>query len=223
MAKSIFIIEDEKDVLELLEYTLQKAGFDTNGATSLKHVEQFLDEEKVDLMIVDRNLQGAEGSEFVAELRKKGVDIPVIFVTAKDKDGDIEEGFLRGGDDYVTKPFNINELILRIKAILARTSKNEEKILVYKDIKMELDTRRVYVENKEVELTRLEFDLLKAFIENKHNVLQRDYLLEHVWKDESFFQDKTVNVAINRLKKKIDPEKNKHYFKSVWGVGYSLC
>lgn len=223
MNPTILIIEDEEDLLELVEYNLQKASFETAGFLSTKHVEQFLEEESVDLMIVDRNLPGAEGSEFVQKLREKGVSAPVIFVTAKDSDEAIEEGFLRGGDDYMTKPFNMKELILRIKAVLARSNPALSDTLHYRDITLDMKARKAYVEQKEIELTKLEFDLLHILISNKNSVLKREYLLEHVWHEESFFQDKTVNVAVNRLKKKIDPTKEKNYIKSIWGVGYTLC
>lgn len=222
MSSNIVIIEDEEDLLELLEYHLQKEDFTTIGFLSTKNVKKLLEEEKVDLMIVDRNLPGIEGSEFVRELRRSGITIATIFVTAKDKDEDIIEGFQSGADDYVTKPYNIKELILRIKAILARTNPHSVENVTYKDIKLEMKSRKAFIAKKEIDLTKLEFDLLKTFIVNKSTVLNRDYLLTHVWKDETFFQDKTVNVAINRLKKKIDPEGEKDYIKSVWGVGYTL-
>lgn len=219
----ILIIEDEEDLLELLEYNLQKDGFETIGFLSTKNVEQFLQEEKVDLMIVDRNLPNIEGSEFVSQLRSKDINIPTIFATAKDKEEDILEGFERGADDYITKPFNMKELIFRIKAILKRTgSTKSAESIKYKDLHLDIKARKVFVGKKEVELTKLEFDLLSTLINNKNNVLDREYLLEHVWKDESFFQNKTVNVAINRLKKKIDPDGDKEYIKSIWGVGYTM-
>ena len=164
-----------------------------------------------------------EGSEFVETLRKKGFSQAVIFVTAKDSDANIEEGFMRGCDDYVTKPYNMKELLLRIKAILARTSPVSKSTLSYRDLMLDLEAHRLQVESKEVELTKLEFDLLRTLIENKSSVLSREFLLEHVWKSDDFFQDKTVNVAINRLKAKIDPTKEKEYIKSIWGVGYTLC
>ncbi len=223
MQASVLLIEDENDLLELMEYHLQKAGFETTGFLSTKKVEQFLDEERVDIMIVDRNLPGAEGSEFVQKLRQKGVEIPVIFVTAKDSSEAIEEGFLRGGDDYLTKPFNMNELVLRLKAILKRIHNEDGEILYHRDITLNLKSREVFVEQKKIELTKLEFELLRTLIKHKNSVLNREVLLEEVWKDEAFYQDKTVNVAINRLKKKIDPSKTKNYIKSIWGVGYSLC
>ncbi|ACZ12888.1 response regulator transcription factor [Sulfurospirillum deleyianum] len=223
MKQTILIIEDEEDLLELLEYNLQKEGYETLGFLNTKNVEKCLQEEPIDLLIVDRNLPGMEGSEFVKTLREKGFSQAVIFVTAKDSDAHIEEGFLRGGDDYLTKPYNMRELLLRIKAILARTAPYQQKTLSYRDLILDLEAHTLHVNTKEVELTKLEFDLLRTLIENKSSVLSREFLLEHVWKSDDFFQDKTVNVAINRLKGKIDPSKEKEYIKSVWGVGYSLC
>ena len=223
MKHTILIIEDEEDLLELLEYHLQKEGYETLGFLNTKNVEKCLQEEPIDLLIVDRNLPGIEGSEFVATLRKKGLTQAVIFVTAKNSDANVEEGFLRGGDDYVTKPYNMKELLLRIKAVLARTSPQHKAIVSYRDLVLDLEAHSLHVDSKLIELTKLEFDLLKTLIENKSSVLSREFLLEHVWKNEEFFQDKTVNVAINRLKQKIDPYKEKEYIKSIWGVGYSLC
>ena len=219
---TIIVIEDEEDLLELIEYNLQKTGFETIGFLSTKNVKKLLTEEKIDLMIVDRNLPNIEGSEFVKNLRNEGINIPTIFVSAKDKDSDIEEGFERGGDDYMTKPFNMKELILRIKAILARVNPSKLDNIEYRDIYLDTKSRKTYIAKKEIELTKLEFELLKTLIENKNSVLNREFLLTHVWRDETFFQDKTVNVAVNRLKKKIDPDGSKEYIKSIWGVGYTL-
>jgi len=219
----IVIIEDEEDLLELLEYKLSKEDFEVEGFLSTKNVKSFLEEEEVDLMIVDRNLPGLEGSEFVKKLREKGIDIPVIFLTAKDAEVDIETGFLRGADDYITKPFNMNELILRVKAILKRTKpKIFEDVLYFRDIKLDLNKREVYIEGKKIDLTKLEFDLLYTFIKNKNIVLSREYLLEHVWNKDEIHQDKTVNVAIKRLKEKIDPNKKKNYIEAIRGVGYKI-
>ena len=223
MSAHIIIIEDEEDLLELSEYRLQKEGYNVTGFLSTRHVGEFLLEEDVDLLIVDRNLPGIEGSDFVKKLRDSGYKIPVIFVSAKDQNSDIEEGFLRGGDDYLTKPFNMNELILRVKSILRRTTVSDEGKLIYKDIVLDLDERRTYIDNREVNLSKLEFELLSYFIQNKSIVLNRDQLLEEVWKDEEFKQAKTVNVTINRLKKKIDPDKEKEYIEPIRGIGYKLC
>ena len=124
----------------------------------------------------------------------------------------------------MTKPFNMKELVLRIKAILKRTKKDKtEGKVIYRDITLDLGSRELSIEGSNIELTKLEFDLLHTLISNQNIVLDRDYLLEHVWGGDAIYQDRTVNVAINRLKEKIDPDKSKEYIKTVRGVGYTLC
>jgi len=173
---------------------------------------------------MDRNLPGVEGSEFVQALRKDGFTTPVIYLSAKNADSEIEEGFIRGGDDYITKPFNMKELLLRIKAVLRRTSKKvEEGMLSHRDLLLDKSSRTLTVAGKKADVTKLEFNLLSEFIINKNSVLDRDYLLENVWGDGEEYQYRTVNVAINRLKEKIDPDKTKNYIETVRGVGYKLC
>jgi DNA-binding response OmpR family regulator len=224
MHTNIVIVEDEEDLLELLEYTLQKEDFETVGFLNTKNVAQILDEEDVDLLIMDRNLPGVEGSEFVSQLRNEGLDIPVIFLSAKDSDEDIEHGFLSGGDDYITKPFNMKELVLRVRSLLKRTSKKvHDGKIAFRDLLLDKNSRTLSVSGEKVEVTKLEFDLLAEFIRNKNSVLERDYLLENVWGDSENYQYKTVNVAINRLKEKIDPDKSKDYIQTVRGVGYKIC
>jgi len=224
MSAKIVIVEDEEDLLELIEYNLEKEGFEVIGFLNTKTVEQILEEEEIDLLIMDRNLPGVEGSEYVSGLRNKGISIPVIYVSAKDSDLDIEEGFNRGGDDYLTKPFNMKELILRVKAILRRTSKKiHDEVISYRDLILDKNLRTLKVDGNIVDITKLEFELLCEFIQNKNRVLDRDYLLENVWDDGEEYQYRTVNVAINRLKEKIDPSKTKDYIQTVRGVGYKLC
>lgn len=219
----IVVIEDEEDILELLEYHLSKEGYDVTGFLSAENVEAFLEEENPSLMIVDRNLPGLEGSEFVAQMRETGYEIPVIFLTAKDKEKDLEEGFVRGGDDYITKPFNTKELLLRVEALLKRSGVRSSDKLKYRDLMLDMQKRELSIENKRIELTNLEFKLLYTFVKNPHQPLNRDFLRDEVWGDDSVnFHDKTINVAMNRLKKKIDPEGTKEYFAPVWGVGYIL-
>ena len=215
----VVIIEDEKDILELLEYHLQKAGYATMGFTCTQNVEQFIEEENPSLLIVDRNLPNVEGSEFVKELRDKGYDVPVIFLTAKNSDKDIDEGFLRGGDDYITKPFRMTEVLHRIKAILKRSGITEQSKLKHRDLLLDIEARKLSINEEDIKLTKMEFNLLHTFIKNANKPLQRDFLIEEV-SEES--QGKTINVAINRLKNKIDPDGSKEYITSVWGVGYKL-
>ena len=220
----IVVVEDEEDLLELIEYNLSKEGYEVIGFLNTKTVQRMLVEEDVDLLIMDRNLPGVEGSEFVQALRKDGFTTPVIYLSAKNLDSEVEEGFLRGGDDYITKPFNMKELILRVKALLRRTTKKiEDGTLVHRDLLLDKSSRTLSVDGKIVDVTKLEFNLLSEFILNKNSVLDRDYLLENVWDEGEEYQYRTVNVAINRLKEKIDPEKTKDYIQSVRGVGYKLC
>jgi len=219
----IIVIEDEEDILELLEYHLSKEGYEVTGFTSTENVEQFLEEENPALMIVDRNLPGVEGSEFVSNMREIGYDIPVIFLTARDKENDLEEGFNAGGDDYMTKPFSTKELLLRVEALLKRSGAKLNNNVKYRDLALDIQKRELFIDKKRIELTNLEFRLLHTFVKNPHQPLDRDYLRDEVWDDDSVnFHDKTINVAMNRLKKKIDPTKEKEYFAPVWGVGYKL-
>ena len=223
MKKHILIIEDEEDILELEEYHLQKEGYEVSGFLSTKNIEKFLEEEDVHLMIVDRNLPGVEGSEFVQKLREQGFDMPVIFVSAKVEDDEVEEGFLRGGDDYLRKPFNINELLLRVKSLLKRVKVEDSEVLKHRDITINLSKRELFIAGESISVSKLEFDLLSYFLRNKDMVLNRYELLENVWGDDEHTQEKTVNVTINRLLKKIDPKKVKNYIEPVRGVGYRLC
>ena len=219
----IVVIEDEPDLLDLLEYHLQKEGYKVFASLSTRSVEKLLEEERPDLMLVDRNLPGVEGSEFVARLREEGFDTPVIFLTAKGSEDEIEEGFLRGADDYVIKPFSYRELMHRVKAVLRRTRPESLEIIRHRDIEMHPQSREVFVAGRKIELSKREFDLLFELITHKNMALTRDELLDRVWGSGGECQIKTVNVTVNRLKEKIDPDKSKNYIQSVRGVGYRVC
>ena len=221
--KLILIVEDEEDILDLLEYNLQKEGFETIGFLSINEkVQKVLDEEPIDLIIMDRNLPGIDGAEFISKIKKKGYTSPVIYLTAKDKDEDILEGFESYADDYITKPFNVKEVIARIKAIIRRSTKEIDVIKV-RDIVYKSAKKRFYIDDEEINLTHLEHDLLLEFIKNRDILMSREHLLEAVWEESFDKKLKTVNVAIKRLKAKIDPENKKDYIKSVRGEGYLFC
>jgi len=217
----IVIIEDEEDILELLEYHLSKE-YSVNGFLSTQKVEQFLEEEDVSLLIVDRNLPNIEGSDFVAYLRDKGYDIPVIFLTAKDQDSDIDEGFQKGADDYITKPFRIKEVLFRVEAILKRSGAKKQNRLKYRDLLLDIDKRTLTIGDNKIELTNLDYNLMYIFIKNAKKPLDRATLRECWGIDKDNAHEKTINVAINRLRKKIDPDSSKDYIVPVWGIGYKL-
>ena len=221
--KLILIVEDEEDILELLEYTLQKEGYETIGFLNIdSNVRKILDEEQIDLILMDRNLPGIEGTTFINEIKRQGYSNPVIYVTAKDTDEDIIEGFESYADDYITKPFNLKELCARIKALIKRTSKDID-ILKVRDIVYKSSNKKFYIDDVKIDLTHLDHDLLLEFIKNKDILMTREHLLDNVWQDSFDKKIKTVNVAIKRLKSKIDPEGKKEYIKSIRGEGYIFC
>lgn len=218
MNELIVVIDDEEDLIDLLEYNLKKAGFGVVGFTNSLRVEQFLEEENVDLLIVDRNLIHEEGAVFVQNLRQKGFNHPVIFLTAKDSKADVLSGFEAGADDYISKPFDMDDLIARIKAILRRT-KNELKIYKFKDIYINTATGEAKIGGTRLNLTNLEMNLMVEFIKNKNIILSREYLLDKVWEGQNF-NDKTVNIAITRLRQKLGKQ---NYIISIRSQGYKLC
>jgi len=222
MNKTILIVEDEEDILDLMEYTLSREGYDVITCVDTSNVRDMLDEEDISLILMDRNLPSVEGSHYVATLRKDGYNQPVIFVSAKDSSDEILEGFESGADDYITKPFNLNELKARVKALIKRTQKAQD-IIKFRDITYTSSNKTFTIDGTDVKLTHLEHDLLLEFMKNQNVLLSRDILLERVWEDSLNKQLKTVNVAIRRLKENIDPTGEKNYIQAVRGEGYIFC
>jgi len=222
MNKTILIVDDEEDILDLLDYTLSSAGYDTITCIDTTNVRDILDEENISLILMDRNLPGVEGSLFIEKIRSEGYNQPVIYVSAKDLSDDIVEGFERGGDDYITKPFNVNELKARVSALIRRTSKTQD-VLKHKDITYNASNKSFNIAGEDIKLTHLEHDLLLEFMKNVDILLSRNTLLDSVWGDSEGKQLKTVNVAIKRLKEHIDPRNEKNYIQAVRGEGYIFC
>ncbi|MDQ7044342.1 MAG: response regulator transcription factor [Sulfurimonas sp.] len=222
MNTSILIVEDEEDILDLMEYTLTKEGYDVITCIDTSNVKDILDEEDISLIMMDRNFPNVEGSRFIAEIRKEGYNHPVIYVSAKDASEEILEGFERGGDDYITKPFNIGELKARVKALIKRTKKVDD-VIKYRDIVYHTANKTFTIDGEEIKLTHLEHDLFLEFLKNVNILLSRDLLLQNVWKESEKKQSKTVNVAIKRLKESIDPDGIKNYIQAVRGEGYIFC
>ncbi len=206
----IAIIEDEEDLLELLEFNLQAEGYDAVGFLNTKKVKDFIIEENPDLLIVDRNLPEIEGVNFVKEIRKEGYNTPVIFLTAKNSEENILEGFNAGCDDYIVKPFSMAELKARIKAVLKRNGKLPD-LIAYKNYKLDIQNRILYFQKNTIYLTKNEAELLKIFFENPKRTVTREELSEIFEINE-----KSVNVSVNRLNHKIP------IIKAIRGVGYKL-
>lgn len=216
----LVLIEDDKDLNELLALRFRALGYEVFEFYECVGVERVLDEQDIDILLVDRNLPfGKDGIDFVSNLRKQGYNEPVIFLTAKALQTDILQGFEMGCDDYITKPFDFNELVLRIKALVKRSKKESEK-LAFKDFLLDLENRLCFFKKEQIQLSSLEFELLKCFFENKNAVLSREFLAECVWDDTST-NDKTINIALTRLRAKFPALKA--HIQSIRGVGYKLC
>jgi len=222
MSQTILIVEDEEDLLTLMEYTLSKEGYDVISCIDTTNVLDILDDEDVSLILMDRNLPSVEGTQFISSIRKQGYNHPVIYVSAKNSDENIVEGFENGADDYITKPFNLDIFKARVKAVLKRLNKDID-ILKVRDILYDSSNKTFTIDGNVVKLTHLEHDLLLEFMKNQNILLSREILLERVWEDSFNKQLKTVNVAIKRLKQSIDPDGVKNYIQAVRGEGYIFC
>ncbi len=221
MGKSkILVIDDEPSILNVVTAYLRAEGFEYNtaedGPSGLKAFRAF----KPDLVVLDIMLPGMDGIEVLSQIRRES-DVYVIMLTAKSEEVDKVVGLSVGADDYLTKPFSPRELMARIKAALRRLQKNpaevERKVLTSTHVRVDGGSRRVWVDENEVELTSLEFNLLWSLAENHGMVLSREQLLEKAWDWEDYFGDlRVVDVHIGHLRQKVGGE----YIETVRGVGY---
>lgn len=216
---NILIIDDEKRIVSMIEEFLIDAGFKTLVGYSSKDALDLINED-VNLAILDVNLGDMDGIDLCFEIRKK-YNIPIIFLSAKTRSVDKVKGLNAGADDYITKPFDPEELIARIKANLRRYRKYDNQVIDKIEIgKLRIDnlSKRVYKNNKRINLSNKEYQLLIYLILNKNKVLNRKEILENVW-ESKYYGLNTVNTNIMRLRNKIDDKENK-YIKSVRGRGY---
>jgi DNA-binding response OmpR family regulator len=217
----ILIVDDEKDLCEILQFNLESEGFNIDIAHS---GEEALKKpiEKFDLILLDIMMDGMSGFKAANIIRKdRNLKIPIIFLTAKGEENDILTGFNVGGDDYISKPFSIKEVIARIKAILKRGSKSEIEAgqLTYKDLKVDPKKKEISVSGKVINLTRKEFEILTLLLKNMGQYISRDEILQRIWKDDVIVTERNVDVNIARLRKKIGD-----YGKNVKGKsGYGYC
>ncbi|WP_297192071.1 response regulator transcription factor [uncultured Campylobacter sp.] len=215
----ILLIEDDRDLNELLSIKFKNLGYELFSFFDLKNVKSCLDENDIDIMIVDRNITNKDSLDFIKSLREEAYNEPIIFLTAKTLQKDILEGFSVGCDDYITKPFNFDELLFRIKAVVKRHKKENSKVS-FMNFLLDNESRQCFEDGKEIQISNLEFELLKCFFENKNTVLTRQFLSEMVWKSDSA-NDKTINIALTRLRNKIPKLKN--HITSIRGMGYKIC
>ena len=204
--KHVLVVDDEEDLCEILQYNLSNEGYKTDTAHS---AEDALKKplELYDLLILDVMMGQMSGFKLADKIRKEmGNNVPVIFLTAKDTENDILTGFSLGADDYITKPFSVNELTARVKAVLKRTNtargKNQS-IAKFGDLEIDTARKRVIVDDKKIDLTKKEYEILKLLADNPAKVFSREDLLRVIWGTDVIVTDRTVDVNITRLRSKL--------------------
>lgn len=219
----VLVVDDDPNVLELVKLYGSKEGFEVIGVNSGDLVLPAFSRENPDVVILDIMLPGKDGLSLCRDLREVRM-IPIIMLTAKGEEADRVLGLEMGADDYVSKPFSPRELVARIKAVLRRTKVAETVTdwhLKYPGLEILVDTRKVLVDGKETEVTPREFDLLHYLARNPLRVFPREKLLSAVWGYDYFGDQRTVDVHIRRLRKKLDLLSHE-YLTTVWGVGYQF-
>lgn len=221
MREKIGIVDDEKDILELIDLNLKKNGFLSYPFEKGDDLLKFLEKEFFDLIIVDLMLPDIDGFELIKFLKEKYPSIPVIILTAKGDEVDKVVGLEIGADDYIVKPFSIRELIARIKAILRRSKiKEEEVIKINEDFLIYPKNYKVFLKGEEIFLTKTEFKILLILYKNRGKVLTRDELLDELWGLDKIVIDRTIDVHIKHLRDKL--KEYKDLIKNVRGVGYKF-
>ncbi|MCI8547824.1 MAG: response regulator transcription factor [Bacilli bacterium] len=216
---TICLVEDEIDLSNVVKVYLEKAGYQvitfTKGEDAINYIGN-----KVDLWILDIMLgDDINGYDIIGAIRKKDENIPVIFTSARDQELDKILGLELGSDDYITKPYSSKELVLRVNNIIKRVYKNEENKKIEYDIyKIDIEKRIAYKEDKPLNLTTLEFDLLLLFLNNRGKGFQREEILNSVWGDNYFGTDRVVDDLVRRLRKKMPKLK----IKAIYGFGYRM-
>lgn len=229
MNKRILIVDDEENIVELIKFNLELAGYQTKVCYDGKKALEEIKKEIPDLILLDIMLPSIDGITIAQIVRddKAISHIPIIMMTAKNQDIDKFLGFESGADDYITKPFVIKELIYRIKAILKRATKENplsqepkgEQRLEVNNIVFDFENYQVLVDGKKCELTLKEYELIKYLVENKNIVLKRDQLLDKVWGYEYFGESRTLDVHIRNLRKKLG-DNNQELIETIRGVGF---
>lgn len=220
---SILIVDDEPDIREILQFNLQNEGYDIDLAESSEQAAKMLTP-KHRLILLDVMMGGISGFKFADQLRKDGNNIPIIFLTAKDTENDMLTGFSIGGDDYISKPFSIKEVVARVRSVLKRTENQSnaahKNLLTVNNLEIDFDTKTVSVDKEVVELTKTEFNILVLLVQNTGRIFSRTDILDKAWKDDGIVLERTVDVHIARLRKKIGTYGD--YIVNRTGYGYTF-
>ena len=225
MAKKVLVVDDEKLIVKGIRFSLEQDGMEVTCAYDGEEALRLAQENKFDMILLDIMLPKMDGFEVCQAIREFS-NMPIVMLTAKGDDMDKILGLEYGADDYITKPFNILEVKARIKAIMRRTAASEpkeenSKVIESGDLKLDCESRRLFVQGREINLTAKEFDLLELLIMNPNKVYSRENLLNLVWGYEYPGDVRTVDVHVRRLREKIEPNPSEpKYVHTKWGVGY---
>ena len=218
MKRVICVVGDEKDINNLVAQYLRKEGYEVRSYYTYEQASIHVQDDDVHLWILDIMLDDKSGFDLLEEIRLQGPNIPIIFMSARDKEFDRIIGLEKGCDDYITKPFSPKEMVLRVNNIIRRAYKDENNRISIDGYELDEEQRKIYSDNVEIELTTKEFDLLMMFIKNKGIAFSRDKILENVWDENYFGSDRVVDDTLRRLRKKL-PKLNIH---TIYGYGYRL-
>jgi DNA-binding response OmpR family regulator len=228
MRGNILIVEDEVGISSFLQTSLEREGFSVKIAPSGEDAINQVDKQPPDLILLDLMLPGMDGLEVCQEIRKRKDYIPIIILTAKNEEIDKIIGLEVGADDYITKPFSSRELVARVKAVFrlvrrADTDDSGDRLMIDDHLQIDLAGRVVWMDGQQVDLAPKEFELLTLLGQNRGRVFGRDTLLERVWGYDYFGDSRTVDVHIQRLRNKIEPDKEEpRYILTVRTVGYKF-
>ena len=225
MLANILLVEDEKSIVTLIKYNLEKEGFKVFCSETGEDALKIIKEKIPDLVILDWMLPDTSGIDVCRQIKidKKLKNIPVLILTAKGEPDDKIKGLEVGADDYVTKPFNNKELLLRVKSLIKRSKPSLlEDLGIFKDLKIDRITKKVFRENKEIKLGPIEYKLLDFLIKSPQRVYSREQLLSNVWGESINVESRTVDVHIRRLRKAINIDKKNNLIRTVRSSGYSL-
>ncbi|MCR3954987.1 MAG: response regulator transcription factor [Gudongella sp.] len=224
MSRKVLVVEDEESIRKFIKINLDRAGYTVLEAPTGEEGLEIAGRESIDIVVLDVMLPGIDGFEVCRSLRADHPHLGIVMLTAKSQDIDKIMGLEYGTDDYMTKPFNPTELVLRIKSLERRLEAEgsaEASMLEFPPFKIDVYSRLFYRNGKEIELTPTEFSIAKLFMENPGKAFKRDEILNHVWGVDFVGDSKIVDVNIRRLRSKIEEDSSQpYYIETVWGVGY---
>jgi two-component system OmpR family response regulator len=222
-SRHLLVVEDEDPIRELVATALRFKGFEVTTAATGREALVEARNAAFDLLVLDVNLPDVDGFEVCRKLRSDGNVVPVVFLTARDDPSDLRTGFMGGGDDYITKPFSLEELVLRIEAVLRRSGgqDDERSRLIIGELTLDNDSYRVWRGDEEVSLSPTEFRLLRFLMLNRDRVVSRNQILDHVWDYEFVGDPSAVETYISYLRRKLS-DRNGQVIRTVRGFGYSM-